>query len=169
MWKRGLKKQVVDACEVGYDDVNKMITFPVRDERGKLVMITKRSVNNKTFLIDKEVEKPVYLLYNNLQWGAKELYICESQINALTAIGFGVNAVALFGTGTPKQYNILNNCGIRNFVLAFDGDDAGDLAITRFLNNIRKDVFVSILKVPRGKDINDLSEEEFYNLEVVSV
>lgn len=167
MWERHLKKEVVDMCEVGYDKENDMITFPVRDEHGKLVMITKRSVKNKTFLIPKDVVKPVYLLDKNIEWGAKELLICESQINALTAIGYGMNAVALFGTGTPQQMEILNKCGINHFILAFDGDSAGDKAIERFKNNVRKDVFVSVMQIPRGKDINDLTEEEFFKLPIL--
>lgn len=169
MWQRHIKPEVIEACEVGYDKDSDMIIFPVRDEHGRLVMLTRRSTKNKTFIIDKEVEKPVYLLYNNLKWGAKTLYICESQFNALTLIGYGLNAVALFGTGTPHQMNILNKCGIINFVLCFDGDNAGYKAIDRFKKNIRKDAFVSYVKMLPGKDVNDLTEEQFFNLPVINM
>ena len=47
-------------------------------------MLTRRSVKDKTFIIDKEKQKPVYLLYYLLQHNIQECYICESQINALT-------------------------------------------------------------------------------------
>lgn len=61
---------------------------------------------------------------------------------------------------------ILNKSLIRHYILAFDGDDAGDRAIARFKNKIRKDVFVDVMKIPRGKDLNDLSKEEIENLEI---
>ena len=63
--------------------------------------------------------------------------------------------------------SILNKSCIRHYYLAFDGDDAGDHAIARFLKSIRPDVFVDIMIIPRGKDVNDLSEEEFNNLQII--
>lgn len=48
--------------------------------------------------------------------------------------------------------------------LLFDGDEAGDKGIQKFLQNIRKDVIINIIRVPRGKDINDLSYEEVEKL-----
>ena len=63
MWERKLSKDVVDIFEVGYDVNKNMITFPVRDEKGNLLFITKRSVSTKFFEIPEGVEKPVYLLY----------------------------------------------------------------------------------------------------------
>ena len=62
MWERKLSKEVVDRFRVGYDPQRRMLTFPVWDEKGHLVMITGRSVQTKMFHIDKEVDKPVYLL-----------------------------------------------------------------------------------------------------------
>ena len=46
----------------------------------------------------------------------------------------------------------------------FDGDSAGDKGISNFLKNIRKDVIVNIIRLPRGKDINDLSYDEVESL-----
>lgn len=168
MWKRKLSKQVVDFFNIGYDPKTEMIVFPVRDENGRLVMLTKRSVNNKTFLIDKDVEKPVYLLDTINKYNYKTVYVCESQINALTLWSWGYPAIALFGTGSKYQYDILNRCGIRHYILCFDGDEAGDKGIKRFTSNIRKDVFIDIKSIPRNKDINDLTKEEFDKLKTFS-
>ena len=84
MIQRKLTKEVCKQFEVKYDPKLKMLVFPVRDEFGKLVMLTKRSVENKTFIIDANKEKPVYLLYYLMKNNIQEAYICESQINALT-------------------------------------------------------------------------------------
>lgn len=166
--KRHLTKDICKLFKVKYDKEKEMIVFPVWDEHNKLVMLTRRSVNNKTFLIDKDVEKPVYLLNYIIKKNITEATICESQINALTCYTYGYPAVALFGTGTKYQYNILNKSGIRHYYLAFDGDDAGRKGIKRFLDNIRKDVFIDVILLPKGKDVNDLTQEEFDSLEIIS-
>ena len=164
MLKRKLTKEVCKQFEVKYDPKGKCLVFPVRDEKGKLVMLTRRSVENKTFIIDADKEKPVYLLYYLLSKNIQEAYICESQINALTLWTHGFPAVALFGTGSKHQYDLLNKSNIRVYNLLFDGDDAGDKGISKFLKNIRKDVIVNVIKVPRGKDVNDLDYDEVEKL-----
>lgn len=84
MIKRKLTKEVCKEFEVKYDPKTKCLVFPVRDENGKLVMLTRRSVENKTFIIDADKEKPVYLLYYLKKKNIQEAYICESQINCLS-------------------------------------------------------------------------------------
>lgn len=164
MWKRKLSKEVVDRFRVGYDKERDAITFPVYDERHRLVMVTARSVNSKRFWIPKDVDKPVYLLYDILERGVQTVYVCESQINALTARTWGLDAVALFGTGSEKQYNTLKKSGIRNYILLFDGDEAGRKGAMRFKKNMPSDVFITDVRLPAGKDVNDLTYEEVMTL-----
>ena len=166
MWKRKLTKEVVDRFRVGYDPERKAITFPVWDEHGRLVMVTSRSTVDKRFYIEKDKDKPVYLLNFIKDMGETTVYVCESQINALTLWSYGYPAIALFGTGSSYQYEILNRSPIRNYILCFDGDEAGEKGKTRFMNNIRPDVLVSYKRVPAGKDVNDLTKEEFDALEI---
>ena len=164
MWNRKLSKEVVDRFRVGYDKERDAITFPVYDERHRLVMVTARSVNSKRFWIPKDVDKPVYLLYDILERGVQTVYVCESQINALTARTWGLDAVALFGTGSEKQYNTLKKSGIRNYILLFDGDEAGRKGAMRFKKNMPSDVFITDVRLPAGKDVNDLTYDEVMNL-----
>lgn len=164
MWQRKLTKEIVDLFEVGYDTENKMITFPVRDEKGKLIFITKRSVNSKFFQIPKLVDKPVYLLYYILQNNIKSVAIAESQINTLYLWSLGIPAVGLFGTGSYEQYEVLKKSGIRSFSLYFDGDDGGRKGAYRFKHNMSKDIMITDYILPKGKDVNDLSYEEIKNL-----
>lgn len=166
MWKRKLTKEVVDRFRVGYDPARKSITFPVWDEYGKLVMVTSRSTVDKRFYIEEDKDKPVYLLNFIKDYGIDTVYVCESQINALTLWSYGYPAIALFGTGSKYQYEILNRCPVRNYILCFDGDEAGDKGRDRFIRNMRKDVLISYKKVPAGKDVNDLSKEDFDALEI---
>lgn len=170
MWKRHLTKDVVDKFQVGYDKQSDSLTFPVWDINGKLVAITKRSVNSKKFYIEKSIQKPVYLLNFLLKEHSTVAYIAESQINALTLQGWGYPGVAMFGGCSKYQLDLLRRSGIRRYVLCFDGDAAGDQDITQFIKYMPSDVLISIKQMPRdGRDINDLTKEEFENLKEIFV
>lgn len=164
MWYRKLSKEIVDLFRVGYDHSRDAITFPVYDEKHRLVMITARSVNTKMFWIPPDVEKPVYLLYHLIENNIKTAYVVESQINALYLWSLGYAAIGLFGTGSEHQFEILRKSGIRNFVLMFDGDAAGQRGASRFRKNIGNEVFIKDIYLPAGKDVNDLSEAEIHSL-----
>lgn len=164
MLKRKLDLNICKLFKVKYDSKSECLAFPVFDERNKLTMITRRSVNNKMYLIPSNVEKPVYLLNEIIKRNIKTVCVCESQINALYVWSLGYPSVALFGTGSKHQYDILNKSGIEHYILCFDGDDAGDKGSQRFIDNINKQCFIDVIKVPRGKDMNDLSQEEVDNL-----
>lgn len=161
MEKRKLSKEVCEKFQIKYDPQTECIVFPVRDIKGRLKFLTRRSVNSKQFIIDKGVEKEVYLLYNSLD--ERELYICESQINALTLRSWGYPAVALLGTGTDYQYAQLKKSGAIKFNLCLDGDDAGRRGTQRFIQNFPKS-FITVIKIPEGKDVNDLTKEQFESL-----
>lgn len=167
MWQRKLSKEIVDLFEVGYDSYSKCITFPVRDEYGKLLFITKRSVENKNFFIPKYVQKPIYLLYYVLKNKIDRVVVCESQINALYCWTLGVPAIGLFGTGDEYQYNILRKSGIRIFDLMFDGDYAGRKGAFRFEQYMKDTCLINKWILPEGKDVNDLSYDELSKLPVI--
>lgn len=179
MWKRKLTPEVVQRYDVGYqkdfqlvtkneDGTEKVwppvecLTFPVRDITGRTLFVSRRAIYNKNFFLPTDMEKPVYGIYE-LPKDCKEVVICESVINALTCVGYGVPAVALFGTGTTTQYEQLKHLGVRHFILGLDPDKAGRIGSYK-LKKALKDFYVTKLVIPNGKDINDLSYEEFINL-----
>lgn len=164
MWKRKLTPEIVDRFEVGFDPSRDCLVFPVRDERGTLQCITTRNVKNKFFTLPEGKKKPVYLLYYIKQQQIKSVAICESQINALYLWSIGIPAVALFGTGSAYQYELLRHSGVRSFNLYFDGDAAGDAGAYKFQKAMPDDVLITRYRLPDGKDVNDLSAEEVYNL-----
>ena len=164
MWDRKLTKEVVDKFRIGYDATTNSITFPVYDEKGRLVMVTSRNVETKFFHIPADVEKPVYLLYDILQRGVTKVFICESQINTLTLRSWGYDSVGLFGTGSKSQLETLKKSGIREYYLCFDGDFAGRKGAEKFKKALGKNVFITDLIMPRGKDVNDLTKQEFESI-----
>ena len=160
MYKRKLTDDIIYKFEVGYDPETKCITFPVYQD-GKCLFVAKRSVYGKNFYMPKIQPKPIYGLdYID----DSPLIVCESVINALTCWVYGKQAVALFGTGSSYQIDVLNKLPNRSIILALDGDEAGKRGTQRLIEGLTNK-FVTVLKIPQGKDINDLSKEEFDDLE----
>lgn len=166
MFKRGLNEEIIRKFKIGSTPDGKYITFPFWDEHDRLLGVFKRSTEGKQFIIPKNIKKPIYLLNFIIKGHITTVYVVESQINALTCWKWGYPAVALIGTGSKEQYEILKKSGIRHFILCFDGDVAGDTGIKRFINNMPDDILVSVKNIPRNKDVNDLTKEEFDNLEI---
>lgn len=184
MYTRKLTDEVIEQFDVGYDSDFQMktktgaikhyrcITFPVRDEDGNTLFIARRSVDTKFFNYPKDVLKPVYGLYElkQLPEYPSDIIICESIINCLTCWTYGRPAVALNGTGTPYQFKQLRSLPCRHYILGLDPDMAGDNGREKFKKALGSDKIISELILPRnkltnkGRDINDLTREEFENL-----
>ena len=169
MFERKLTKEIIEKFDIGYDKTWQSITFPVNDEYGRCLFITRRSVNSKHFNIPANVNKPVYGLDKIYKEHIKTAIVCESQINALTCWVYGKCGIALFGTGSQTQYEILRKSGIRHYILGFDGDPAGDRGRDKFIKALKDVALISYLELPRNKDINDLTLEEFNNLKEIPV
>ena len=162
--KRGIKENIIKKFSVGWNKDNNSITFPMWDEHNNLVGITERSITSKNFYIPEGIDLPVYLLHYIKKENISEVWVVESQIDALYLWGFGYPAIALIGTGGKKAYNILRKSGIRIYHLCLDGDLAGRHGILRFIKNMPDDIIIDIIQLPQGKDVNDLTKEEFDKL-----
>lgn len=160
MDQRKITPEVRAKFQVGYDEETDCLTFPCWDERGNYMCTTRRSCHDKRFDIPKGIEKPVYAL--NFVRGSA-VHVCESVINCLTLWGWGIEAVALFGLGTPHQYATLRRMGMRKYVLCFDGDEAGWKGAERFSRGIGN-ALIERVELPLGKDVNDLAKGEFMAL-----
>ena len=169
MYQRKLVDWVIDRYDVGFDPEfhpegrkNSLacITFPVRDAQGRTLFFCRRSIEGKFYHYPKYVTKPVYGLYE-LPKSATSICIMESCINALTAVSWGYNSVALMGTGNTTQLKQLKKLGAREFILCFDGDDAGLKATKKLKRELSSVAIVWIVHMPQGKDVNDLTKEEF--------
>ena len=170
MFKRKLTEEVIKRFKIGFDKESNCITFPIWDEHNHLIGITKRNVDTKQFFIPTGMSKCVYLLNYIKSLHITEVWVCESQINALTCWGWGYPAIALLGTGSKHQYEILKKSGIRIYHLCLDGDSAGEKGTVRFLNSFQNaPVLIDVVNIPQAKDVNDLSFDEFKNLSRVSL
>lgn len=170
MYKRKLTDEVIELFDVGYDKQTDSLTFPVRDINGNCLFIVSRSVKGKRFMIPKGVEKPlygIYELYQSIEIEKQDIIVCESIIDALTCWVYGKYAVALNGLGTELQFEQLRKLPCRKLIIATDNDTAGLKARERIKKNVRNKILTQYVFPENRKDINDLSKEEFENLEEI--
>ena len=166
--KRGISKKVVDLFDVGYDSSFKLkengnsipcITFPVKDINGHCLFIARRAINSKLFNYPEKELKPLYAVRELAVTNSfdDELYVTESIINCLNLWSVGLKAVALNGTGSEYQYELLKNIPNRKLVLALDtGDKSGRIGVNKLYKQLRKDKLLSWLVMPDNTDINEL-------------
>lgn len=159
---------------IGHKDIGECITFPVRDIDGNVLFIARRSTTQKFFHYPEGIDKPIYGLYEVLREikrgkEVNEVYVCESMIDALTLWSWGKYAIALNGTGTSKQYEILRNCPLRYFILATDNDFAGKKAREKFRKEIKNKIIreLDYQGYKDSKDVNDMSKEQFDELQII--
>lgn len=169
MYERKLTDDIIELFDIGYDRNTQAITFPIKDIKGRVLFIARRSINSKFFHYPCGVLKPVYGIYElSLQEKyPEEVIVCESMLDALTCWVYGKYAVALNGLGTQEQFKQLRDLPCRKLILGTDNDEAGQMARSRIRYNVRNKL-ITEFQLPDGKkDINELSEEEFNNLEEI--
>ena len=165
MYQRGLTDEIIERFDIGYDRERKEITFPVRDIEGRCVFVAGRSVKSKFFRLPEGKDKPIYQGYRFRCGMYKKAYIVESFLNCLTCWKYDKPAMAMIGTGNQKQYEILNKLPVREYILAFDPDEAGRKATERFRKNVRGKIIKELVYTD-DRDINDL-QEEFLNCKII--
>ncbi len=169
MIKRGIRKDTIIKYKLGYDLKDSAIVIPYIDS-GKNYSI-KRYIKDKNKRYKKQSgAEPIYnggiLLNRNVD--VTEIFITEGQIDALTLLQAGYNAVSLGGVGHQKLLNQLKDLkDCPYIILALDNDDVGlktTHQIARGLNDLGLTDFIS-MQLPKGiKDPNELycsSTEDF--------
>ena len=173
MYQRKLTDEVIYKYDIGFDGKFvppgrktplPCVTFPVHDMQGRTLFVCRRSIEGKFFFLPKDQEKSIFGLYE-LPKDCKEVIICESVFNALTAVVYGHPAVALFGTGTSYEISQLKRLGIPSYVLCLDNDEAGKKGTSKLKKALSNIAMVWTMTMPDdGRDLNDLDKETFIKL-----
>lgn len=172
MYERKLTDEIIEMFDIGVDmhwippgrkKELPCITFPVRDAQGRTLFIYRRSIEGKFFNAPEGVEKPLFGI-DVVPKDCTSLLICESILNACTAWVYGYPAVALLGTGNSLQLQQLRELGIHEFTICMDGDEAGRKATKKLQRALSKNAVIWTIHMPDGKDLNDCTAEEFYQL-----
>lgn len=171
MYERKLNDKVIYYFDVGFDHVKNALTFPVKDLNGNVPFVQRRGVAGKIFDNEADAKKGnvvygMYEVYKNLSW-IREIYICESIIDALTCWTHRVAAVATLGAmPTMQQIKILQQCPVRKYVSAYDNDEAGIKGTAKLKETLGRTKLMARLEFPgEVKDVNEMTEEQFANRE----
>lgn len=187
--RRITDEKLIELFDLGFDPGTNCITFPIRDVKGNCIFVARRSVQTKYFNYPAGVSKPLYGLYEYLTdvqksvdklrtqrsgktcylEKANEVIVCESMIDALTCWQYGKYAVALNGLGNELQFQQLREMPCRKLILATDNDNAGMQARQRIANNVTNKIITQYIGFKNKKDINELSKEEFDDLEEIFI
>jgi DNA primase len=173
MKERKLTVPIIKKFDVGYDSQTDCLTFPVKDKKGGILFIARRSVNTKFFSYPYGAKKPLYGEYELLReikngTSVDAVYICESILDALVIWCWGKYAVALNGVGSAPQMEMLSNLPCRTLILATDNDEGGRKARNAIRKSVKNKLIMEIdYSSYNGlKDINDMTKEQFLKCEV---
>ena len=163
--KRKLSREICELFKVRYDPKYRQVIFPAYDIKGNLVMLTKRSIDTKSFYLDKDVEKPVYCLDYVMKNNIKTVLITEGPFDCLTGWEYGFPTIATFGKISDYQIEQINKSCINIIYAAFDNDAAGRSFLETLKRKLTKRIIVIETKFPANKkDVNDLSKEELQEI-----
>ena len=163
--KRKLSREICELFKVRYDPKYRQVIFPAYDMNGNLVMLTKRSIDTKSFYLDKDVEKPVYCLDYVMKNNIKTVLITEGPFDCLTGWEYGFPTIATFGKISDYQIEQINKSCINIIYAAFDNDAAGRSFLETLKRKLTKRIIIIETKFPAWrKDLNDLTKEELQEI-----
>lgn len=85
--QRKITKEVAQIYDIGYDEYNKHITFPIRDINKTVIGIGRRSINYKKYFYPSGMTKPLYGVYE-LPRFVRYLWIVEGPFNLWSLKGW---------------------------------------------------------------------------------
>lgn len=153
-----------------YDRFRHRITFPIRDERGRVIGFGGRVLGDDKpkYLNSPETEvfhkgRELYGLYEARQANRKleSLLVVEGYMDVIALAQYGVNnAVATLGTACGEEHLKLAFRYVSEVVFCFDGDNAGRTAAKRGLLNslptMEDGRQIKFLFLPEGQDPDSL-------------
>ncbi len=143
--------------ERGVDFFYRSITFPLRDENGRVVSFYGRHTQLTRHLYLRGPHRG--LLNGEALRGAESIVLTESVIDALSAIRLGIKAsLPLYGVNglTADHREAIAREGVREVTLLLDNDEAGERAAASLTEALRPlEVAVFQARLPVGiKDVN---------------
>lgn len=170
--KRGITDEhIIELFDLGYDIDTACVTMPVRDRDGKTVFVARRSVKFKFFNYPRDVQKPLYGLYelkcsypDSYERGIEQVFICESMIDALLLWQAGHIAFALNGTFSYSQIDELKKLPIRKYILCTDNDEAGEKARAVLRKSLSNKLLTEIVFPSNRKDVGECTQDEILHI-----
>jgi len=132
--------KLIKLFEIGFDIKSKRVTIPVRDEKGKLIFVIKRSILQNTkyrYLNEpKDSEKSNYVYGLNLWDNPDYLIVVEGPKSVIRCVDKGlINVVSIMGSKPSERQLKLLSSKTNKIYSALDNDEAGKLGLKIFKKN----------------------------------
>ena len=173
-WHPYLEERAVDPATaawfgVGYyaggGFLRHRIVFPIHDQEGQLVAYAGRSLDDgePRYLFPPGFHKSqvVFNLHRAVWESTRWALVVEGFFDCLRVHQAGYrNVVALLGVSLSEAQEKLLRERFPHLVLMLDGDEAGQRASQQLAKRLQARVSLSIVKVPSGRQPDQLSSEE---------
>lgn len=164
---REISYEVMELFKLGYDPADDVVLFPVYSRSGEILFFKSRSLVGKSFFNAKDIDKTaaVYGLFQTVAGqipADTEIWLVESEIDALSLISRGVLAWAFMGSDiSGKQVREMCQCPYRRFVISLDNDEAGRKGARQIKDKLIPlgFRFFNLRWEPGIKDINELIQK----------
>lgn len=140
--KRGLSKEIIDRFHLGYDAEKKVVTIPYNPNCKGYVDRALWDGNSKYYKHGNEIFN-VNVLYevgiNAWLFGNSDyVFICEGQIDAMSFMEIGLDAIGLGGVNEVSKLvqKLKEKPSAKMLVLALDNDKAGRRATGKFIEEL---------------------------------
>lgn len=162
--RRGLSHSTVERFGLGYTadhgkgrkiDLRDCLVIPYEDGLGRIRQLRYRPLGDCSMkYITVAGESPH--LFAVRATDNHTVYVCEGEIDTMSAWQAGLKAVGIPGASTWRdEWRWLFRNATR-VILALDPDEAGVAAARRVHQSLQSVVTVEIVQLPEGYDVNDL-------------
>lgn len=176
--RRGISEKVQLFMDVGFRKDAQAVTIPWRHVNGELANVKYRKVRGKAFWYERGAEpirNLVYGLDKVYAHNLGEVWICEAEIDAMSAYVLGQPAVAIGGASvSERQLELIRKSPISSAVIATDNDKAGEKVKRQLIEGLRG--YVRLREIAWGetgkanvKDVNEALVGGKESLEVRNV
>ncbi len=139
---RGLSREIIDRFNLGYDTEKKVVTIPYNPNCKGYVDRALWDGNSKYYKHGNEIFN-VNILYEVginawLSGNSDYVFICEGQIDAMSFMEIGLNAIGLGGVNEVSKLvqKLKEKPFAKKLVLALDNDKAGRRATGKFIEEL---------------------------------
>ena len=159
---RGINLAAQEELLLGYSQKQDMVIVPVFDVEGVCAGFVGRSLEGKSFKNSTGLPKSK-LLYNLNRCKRSRVAVVESSFDAIRLWQLNIPAVATLGASVSKNQIHLLQAFSSGIIVCPDNDEAGKQLENKILKNI-SNKSIDVIRLNKGKDIGDLSDEEIVNV-----
>lgn len=151
---RGFTNDTIKAFRIGYDDACNGVVIPYPGKDYYITRIIGASGNGK-YRKPKGLAEPLFIAGNP----KAGLIVCEGQLDALTLLQEGADAVAAIGGGGARKLENID--GIKKAAIIADNDKAGKETAVRIKETLEEqNIVCKITRPTEEKDVNEALKTE---------